>query len=538
MEIFPFFVGDVWILAGQSNMEGAGLLTGKAKPHPLVHSLSMRRVWRPATEPLHLLAESPDLCHTAAQCSVQAGEKLRKLATRGVGVGLYFAREMVTRSAGVPQGLICTAHGGTSMQQWSPDRKHLGGESLYASLLASVRATGQPVAGVLWYQGESDANPEDVASYTPRMKKLVQSVRRDLRQPRLPWFLVQIARHFRDPGSPSEWNDIQEQQRCLTQKIPLLETVSSIDLPLDDPIHIGAAGFPRLATRLASATDNLVYRNKRELPAPRLKSVRAAGVPPLFALEVLFEHVSDGLQASGEPSGFQLISPEGIPLDLIYKVELQGSKAKLHMDRPPPANATLSYGHGFAPHCNITDARGFSLPVFSRFSLGPNRQAFLPFIKKWNVTTVTPDLPGLGHVVLSQVKALPTIEKSYQAERLAHEGFINEHNDWIAKSGHAFFNAQLHLNEPMKLDVLMGYDGPFRLWIDEQPFFQNLNGTNPCFADESHKVANLKVGPHLVRVGMDVNGGQAWGFFLRFARKDLTRQQIESGEFVKPTYST
>jgi hypothetical protein len=316
VEVPSFFVGDVWILAGQSNMEGVGDMTGKAKAHPLVRAFSMRREWR--------RAEDPDACHAASQCTPKAGEILRKQAVKGVGAGVFFAREMLKRSGGVPQGLICTAHGGTSMQQWSPARAHLGGESLYASMLTSVRATGQPVAGVLWYQGESDANPTDATHYTGRMGELVAASRRDLGQPRLPWVVVQIARHFTDPMSLEEtqgWNSIQEQQRLLPKKIKFLETVAAIDLPMDDLIHIGAQGFPRLGARLASAADRLAYGNRREMPMPRLRAILPIDKSPFFSIEVKFDSVLRDLCATGEPCGFKLVSPEGKPMEVIYKTE-------------------------------------------------------------------------------------------------------------------------------------------------------------------------------------------------------------------------
>jgi hypothetical protein len=123
----------------------------------------MRREWRLAEEPLHVLANRPIPATWPFNASPKPGRGVAAKSSQGSGVGLFFAREMLKRSGGVPQGLICTAHGGTSMQQWSPDRKHLGGASLYASMLTSIKATGQPVAGILWYQGESDANPKDAA---------------------------------------------------------------------------------------------------------------------------------------------------------------------------------------------------------------------------------------------------------------------------------------------------------------------------------------------------------------------------------------
>ena len=41
-------VGDLWILAGQSNMEGVGDLVDVETPHPLVHSFQSRERWAPA----------------------------------------------------------------------------------------------------------------------------------------------------------------------------------------------------------------------------------------------------------------------------------------------------------------------------------------------------------------------------------------------------------------------------------------------------------------------------------------------------------
>jgi sialate O-acetylesterase len=533
VDVSPFFVGDVWIMAGQSNMEGVGNMTGKAKPHPLIRSFSMRREWRLVEDPLHTMAESPDTCHATVQCTREAGEELRRAAVKGVGVGLFFAREMLERSGGAPQGLISTGHGGTSMQQWSPDQKHLGGSSLYASMLTSVQATGQPVAGLLWYQGESDANPTDAAQYVPRMKKLVAASRRDLRQPRLPWIIVQLARLFSDPASPLEWNSIQEQQRLLPKKIKFFETAPAIDLPLDDHIHIGAGGFPRLAARLASAADRLVYGNKHETRTPQLRNVRVVDKPPFFTMEVAFDFVRGGLCAEGEPTGFKFVSPEGTPLDLIYKTELKGDTAKLCLIKKPTAGVNLFYGHGFAPRCNITDARGFSLPVFGPFSIGNTKpRALTPFITEWNVSEIIPASKKLDQVPLPDMQALGATVKSYP-----QDGFINEHNLWALKTGQTFFHSRLHLSEPMKLKFLMGYDGPFRLWLDGKPFFKNMAGINPCFPDESGKTASLEAGPHDLHVGMALNGGLAWGFFLRMARKDVTSEQIRTGEFAKPTYS-
>jgi sialate O-acetylesterase len=84
-QVREFYVGDVWLLAGQSNMQGVGNMTGAPPPHPLIHALSMRREWRKATEPLHVMPESPDFCHNSSrQCSRKEGEVFRR-QPKGVG---------------------------------------------------------------------------------------------------------------------------------------------------------------------------------------------------------------------------------------------------------------------------------------------------------------------------------------------------------------------------------------------------------------------------------------------------------------------
>jgi sialate O-acetylesterase len=534
-EVKSFYVGDVWIMAGQSNMQGIGNMTGKAKTHPLIRNFTMRREWRLAEDPLHLLEESPDTCHTPKQCSVREGEKQRRAAIKGVGVGLFFAHELLRRSRGVPQGLIATAHGGTSMQQWDPKRKNVGGDSLYGSMFLSVEATGQPVAGVLWYQGESDSNPNDGPLYTARMKELVAATRRDFKQPRLPWIVVQIGRYFVDNANPAGWQVIRDLQRTLPDEIDLLDVVPTIDLQLDDAIHIGSQGFVQLGLRMAAAADRLVYGNKKELRSPQLRGARLVEKetrPAPAGIEITFDNVSGSLRAAGEPSGFGFATAEGTQLNLAFKTTLKGNKVYLHLDKKLLFGVDVYYGAGFTPYCNITDARGFSLPALGPIAVGDTKPfAFFPFISEWEKTEIVPPGRKLDAYTLDEVKALPATRKTYAG------GFANEHAQWENSSGLCFFHAKIHVDEPMKLEILLGYDGPIRLWLDGQQAFIDMQGTNPCLADKSRAPLQLEPGTHAITVGMDLNLGGAWGFMLRFARRDVTVEQVRTGAVKKATYS-
>ena len=152
--IGPVYVGDLWVLAGQSNMEGVGDLIDVTPPNPLVLSLGMDGTWARAEEPLHWLMDSPDPVHSGDP-SDRARRSAEQHRTRamGAGLGLPFAVALVEQTR-IPIDLVCCAHGGTSMEQWSPAKKGEGGISLYDSFLRQVKLAGGKVKGVLWYQGE------------------------------------------------------------------------------------------------------------------------------------------------------------------------------------------------------------------------------------------------------------------------------------------------------------------------------------------------------------------------------------------------
>ncbi len=351
-------VGDLWVLAGQSNMEGVGDLTDVETPHPMVHSFQSREQWAVADEPLHWLGESPrPIHHTIWGMPMPASPAPRdNTRTKGSGLGLTFAKTMA-EATGVPVGLIPSAHGGTSMQQWEPSRKAMGGGSLYGATLERVRANGGKVAGILWYQGESDANTQDAPLYEARMTELVQSFRADFGQPDLPFYFVQLGGWVADPSPEyvNGWNSVREFQRLLSKTLPNAGMVSAIDCGLDDGIHIDTAGLKSLGKRLAAVA--LGY------PAPTLKSVVRDDAA--HTLRVSFANVQEQLTALGKPAGFSLRSADGTEAALIYKVALDGSDAILKLnDDPSPAGLDLWYGYGLNPYCNITDTSGASIPAF------------------------------------------------------------------------------------------------------------------------------------------------------------------------------
>ena len=365
-------VGDLWILAGQSNMEGVGDLIDVQQPDPMVHSFDLTDRWGVAEEPLHTLVSAVDRVHwhTNAQgeperWTGQALQNYMQQRKKGAGLGLPFAVEMFKRT-GIPIGLIPCAHGGTSMEQWSPSLKEKEGDSLYGSMLRRLHATGGRVRGVLWYQGESDANAKAAPAFAERFEGFVKAVRTDAEDPALPFYYVQIGRHV-NGANVAEWNVVQEAQRKAELSIPHSGMVAAVDSTLDDGIHVSTPDLKRLARRLADRVCHDLFpqlKDYGELKAgPRPESAKFEN----GVVKVDFTDVNGRLQSEGRISGFSIHQADGTPVPMIYKARLDPAEAStvlLYVGGKLPEKATLHYGYGKDPYCNLRDANDNAVPVF------------------------------------------------------------------------------------------------------------------------------------------------------------------------------
>jgi len=338
-------------------MEGAGLLQDTEAPHPHVHSFGSQERWALAREPLHDLAASPQPVHT--RLMAEAGQiPPSPERRRGAGLGLTFGRLMAERT-GMPVGLIPCARGSTSMQQWSP-QQYGPQPPLYAAMLARIRACGGKIAGVLWYQGESDVGPDDWPHYEERMTTLLSALRRDLDQPTLPFLMVQLGRFvsFPVPVVVRGWNELRERQRCWANAQTNVEIVAALDLELSDAIHLDTPGLRRLGKRLAKAA-----QGQSGLQPDRLHDMLTPLGGP--GLRLTLSGVTQELHAGGRPLGFGIYDVRGQRLPLIYRIELQGNAVALHLTEPLPAGATLGYGLGLDPVVNLVDRADQALLSFS-----------------------------------------------------------------------------------------------------------------------------------------------------------------------------
>lgn len=196
-ELAKVYVGDVFVAAGQSNMElnyaqyyegnnnaynfGKGLVKKTDLPKPLVD------------KNVKFVIADHDVKNTdfpLANVNLNAGAWLNADSTNSLHLSYLtqqFALQLRAKHPNVPVGIIQTAWGGT------PIRRHIRGGDIYANHTAPLKDFH--VAGVLWYQGCDDAmNFSTATEYESQMTALINQYRSVFGRKDLPFLYVQLAR--------------------------------------------------------------------------------------------------------------------------------------------------------------------------------------------------------------------------------------------------------------------------------------------------------------------------------------------------------
>ena len=194
-ELAKVYVGDVFVAAGQSNMElnytqyypensanfGNGIIKETDLPKPLVD------------KNVKFVIADHDVKNTdfpLANVNLNAGAWLNADSTNSLHLSYLtqqFALQLRAKHPNVPVGIIQTAWGGT------PIRRHVRGGDIYANHIAPLKDFH--VAGVLWYQGCDDAmNFATATEYESQMTALINQYRNVFGRKDLPFLYVQLAR--------------------------------------------------------------------------------------------------------------------------------------------------------------------------------------------------------------------------------------------------------------------------------------------------------------------------------------------------------
>ena len=354
-------VGEVWLGSGQSNME---FKLQQANNHdeeiaradyPMIHLFQVKRLV--AEQPVDDVVGAWQVCSPASIKTFSAVE--------------YFFGRHLQQNLHVPIGLIESDWGGTPAQSWTshpalesdaalkyvldewdkalaayptnkqkydtaieqwnknvadsraagktpPNRPPMpqgpGHQNTPAGLYNGMIAPLTPYAirGVIWYQGESNAN-SDIHAYNYRrlFGAMIEDWRNRWSEGDFPFYFVQLANY----QTNGRWPVLRESQ---TETLRLANTGMAVITDIGESKDIHPKNKQDVGLRLALAARALTYHQPVEYAGPTFR----IAVPEGSAMRVYMTH-TDGMAArgGGEIKGFEIAGADGKYVPAMAKAE-------------------------------------------------------------------------------------------------------------------------------------------------------------------------------------------------------------------------
>ena len=267
--------GEVWVCAGQSNMEmpvkGFGGCPVVNYNQEVLHAAGKRQVRSAKIPSIMRMTPQEDADTQWRECSPQTVGDFSA-------TGYFFAR-LVNKALDIPIGLIEANKGGSRVEswltkenlerytqeptdsmgivnykkEWDYHRAMLWGNGTFNPIL------NYTVKGILFYQGCSNVG-DPGNQYSERLKLLVEQWRQQFRLGEIPFYFVQIA-PFVSGNSQGTWNALlQEQQFRASQIIPNSALVCTNDAVFPyEGTQIHPAQKQKVGERLAFLALNKTY---------------------------------------------------------------------------------------------------------------------------------------------------------------------------------------------------------------------------------------------------------------------------------------
>ncbi len=223
----------VFIMAGQSNMAGRGIVESE-------DTVSDKRIFSINKDGQIIIAKEP----------LHFYEPERT----GLDCGLSFAKTLITKK--IPDSIsiliIPTAIGGSSIRQWLGDSVFRN-VKLFSNFLAKVEIAKQNgiIKGILWHQGESDANEKNIPLHKERLHSLFSKFRSAIGNNELPVLLGELGSFS---NNPADFNLINKAIHDYAAEDKNSRVISTKDLKdKGDHLHFDSEGQRAMGKRFANA---------------------------------------------------------------------------------------------------------------------------------------------------------------------------------------------------------------------------------------------------------------------------------------------
>ncbi|WP_196781461.1 sialate O-acetylesterase [Flavobacterium sufflavum] len=229
----------VFMMAGQSNMEGRGLVEPQDTiANNRILTINSNNELVLAKEPIHF--STPDY--------------------RGLDCGMSFANELLKS---IPKDVVIlllpTAVGGSPIEKWIKDLPHRK-INLYSNFKEKLELGKRygTIKAVLWHQGESDANKDGISNRDQNLKTLFASFRKDIGNEKLPILIGEIGSFSKEPEL---WVEINKANYKYIQEDKYADIVETSDLKdKGDKVHFDGESQREMGKRFVKKYTEKFYK--------------------------------------------------------------------------------------------------------------------------------------------------------------------------------------------------------------------------------------------------------------------------------------
>lgn len=400
MNVNDILIGDVWLCSGQSNMEFQ-LKDAQTGPEELKRKDFGKNIrvlkFDNAMHWGNVAWDSAALAKVNQYAFFNGSWKTLDAASAATfsAIGYYFGKQ-IKKEKDVPIGLIQVALGGSPTESWS-DRTLLEQDQQFAGMLTDWQhstlvmdwcreraaknisnaqsneqkhpfqpgynfqagiapLTNFPIAGVIWYQGESNV------FNMPLHEQLFEMLVKDWRQKwgdAFPFYYVQLSSIERE-----NWPEFRDSQRKLLTKIPNSGMAVSYDL--GDSLDVHPTRKKEVGERLALLALRDTYRKNvvAEGPVPEKATLRNGEIRIHFSKGkgVLSKQKSLLTKSNALLTGFELLTENGKRISANAKIA--GDEVVISVPAGERIKAIL-YAYQPFTRANLYNEAGLPASTFS-----------------------------------------------------------------------------------------------------------------------------------------------------------------------------
>jgi len=311
------YVGDVWLASGQSNIE---MTISNADSGSSVIAAANDQMIRQFKVPKGLANELSDELPANSNWTPATSQYVGNFSA----VGYHFANNL-RKHIDIPIGILNVTNGGSRIETWMSeemlgyDEKDIvlaNGEPERQPTLAYNQVINPllpfPIKGVIWYQGESNAdNMEDAVAYEAIFQTMITKWREAWGLGDFPFLWVQLPNFGAVYDQPQSWDAWPQLRAGQTAALTLPNTGEAITIDVGD-VDIHPTYKQPVGYRLSLLARKIAYEEDIVYSGPRYKSnyLREDG-----KVVISYNDIGSGLLAKdssdGELLGFAMAGDNG-----------------------------------------------------------------------------------------------------------------------------------------------------------------------------------------------------------------------------------